>query len=51
MIRISGRMTQEGADRAAMVRARAWHAAAWAALIFAFTSFGRGLIALLEVTR
>jgi hypothetical protein len=35
MMRITGRMSREGAERAAMVRARAWTVASWAALLFA----------------
>lgn len=32
-MRITGRMSREGAERAAMVRARAWSVAAWAFFI------------------
>lgn len=35
MMRITGRMSREGAERAAMVRARAWSVASWAAVVLA----------------
>lgn len=34
-MRITGRMSKEGAERAGLIRARAWSVASWAALIFA----------------